>query len=155
MKKLFFLLLAHTLISSVLHAQSLPYPAKYSSNFKIGTHDLSSIVLQLYKGYETNDFSNESSLADTITAILPNGQMLQGKATVLGTFKQGRQEDGDTKFTFDAIIPLVSVDRKENWVALWGASETSRGKTEFHAIWRVNKAKKVDFVQLFNVQPSQ
>lgn len=152
MKKLFFMLIAYTLMLSVLHAQSLPYTAKYSSNFKVGTHDLSSIVLKMYKGYESNDFSTEGSLADTVMAILPNGQVLQGKATVLSTFKQGRQEEGNTTFTFDAIIPLVSVDKKENWVALWGAAETSQGKTEFQSIWRLNKAKKIDFIKLYNVQ---
>jgi hypothetical protein len=153
MKKLFFLVLAHTLMFSVLQAQSLPYSANYSSNFKVATHDLSSIVLQLYKGYESNDFSKEAWFADTVMAVLPNGEVLQGKETVLGTFKQARQDDGNTTFTFDAIIPLTSVDRKENWVCLWGASQTDKGKSEFHAIWRLNKNKKVDFIKLFNVQP--
>lgn len=155
MRKLFFLLLANVFFAMVSQAQSLPYPANYSSNFKVATHDLSSMVLQLYKGYEVNDFSKDAWFADTVMAILPNGQMLRGKETVLNTFKEGRQNDGDTKFSFDAIIPLTSVDRKENWVCLWGNSTTSQGKSEFQAIWRINKDKKVDFIKLFTAQPAQ
>lgn len=155
MKKLFFLLMAGVLLATVMHAQSLPYTAKYSSDFKVAGHDLSSMVLQLYKGYETNDFSKEAWFADTVVAILPNGQLLQGKESVLSTFKQGRQSDGDTKFEFDAIIPLTSVDKKENWVALWGTSTTNQGKSDFQSIWRINKDKKVDFIRLFNATAQQ
>ncbi|MBL7698206.1 MAG: hypothetical protein JNK79_08615 [Chitinophagaceae bacterium] len=155
MRKLFFLVLACALIATATRAQSLPYNANYSSNFKIGTHDLSSMVLKLYKEYEANDFKNESWFADTVMVILPNGQVLQGKETVLNTFKEARRSDGDTKFEFDAILPAISVDRKENWVCLWGNSTTGQGKSEFQAIWRINKDRKVDFIKLFTAQATQ
>lgn len=155
MRKLCFLLLANLLSAVVIQAQSLPYTANYSSNFKVATHDLSTMVLQLYKGYEVNDFSKDAWFADTVMAVLPNGQMVQGKESVLNTFKDARKSDGDTKFAFDAIIPLTSVDRKENWVCLWGNSTTSQGKSEFQAIWRINKDKKVDFIKLFSAQATQ
>ena len=155
MRKLFFLLLTNALFALVTRAQSLPYTANYSSNFKVATHDLSSMVLQLYKEYETADFTKDDWFADTVIAILPNGQVLQGKETVLKTFKEARKNDGDTKFAFDAIIPLTSVDRKENWVCLWGNSTTGQGKSEFQTTWRINKDKKVDFVKFFSAQTGQ
>jgi len=155
MRKLFFLLLSSTMFVAALQAQSLPYSANYSSNFKMATHDLSSMVLQLYKAYETNDFSKEDWFADTLMVVLDNGQVLTGKATALQAFKDARQNDGDTKFVFDAIIPLTSVDRKENWVSLWGNTTTSRGKTEFQAIWKINSQKKVAFIKFFQAAPMQ
>lgn len=155
MRKLLFMLLGSILLAHALNAQSLPYKANYSSNFKMATHDLSTMVLQLYKGYEGNDFSNEAWFADTVFVVLTNGQTVQGKETVLKLFKDARQSEGDTKFQFDAIIPLTSVDRKEDWVALWGNSTTSQGKSEFQAIWKINKDKKVAYIQFFQASAMQ
>jgi hypothetical protein len=150
MRKLLFILAASTLLLSVAaKAQELPYKAGYSSNFKVASHDLSKMVLELYKGYENNDFSQEASFSDTVLVILPNGQTLQGKEQVIKTFKDQRQTQSNVKFAFDAIIPLTSVDRKENWVALWGSTETSQGKSSFQSTWRISKEKKIDFIILF------
>jgi len=156
MKKSILILLVSTFILSMaLQAQNLPYKAEYSSNFKMGSHDLSKMILELYKDYEGNVFSKDAWFADTVIAQLPDGQIIRGKAEVINTFKKGRESDGNTTFTMDAIIPLISVDRNENWVALWGSTETSQGKIDFQSIWRVNKDKKVDFVRFFNSAPAK
>jgi hypothetical protein len=163
MKKsiLIFLVSALTITLSA-HAQTLPYTAGYSSNFKMGSHDLSKMILELYKDYEANDFkTKEGWFADTLMVFLPDGTMKRGKADGIGVFKNFRESLASSKFTFDAIIPLTSVDRKEDWVALWGTEETtdkassSTIKSEFQAIWRVNKAKKVDFIKIFTSKPAQ
>lgn len=143
------------LLSFVAQAQDLPYKVEYSSSFKVGSHDLSKMILELYKGYEANDFSKEAWFADTVVAFLPNGQVVRGKAEVMRVFKEDRQNTSIAKFTIGAVIPLTSTDRNENWVALWGSTETSQGKTEFQAIWRVNKDKKVDYMRFYNAAPSQ
>jgi hypothetical protein len=164
MKKSILIFLVSTLIVSLsANAQNLPYTANYSSNFKVGSHDLSKMVLQLYKDYEANDFSTrEGWLSDTLMVFLPDGTMKRGKAEGIDVFKNMRGSVGSSKFTFDAIIPLISVDRNETWVALWGTEETAdKGnasntmKNEFQAIWRVNKDKKVDFIKIFTSKPAQ
>lgn len=156
MKKSILIFIVNTFIISIaLQAQNLPYKAQYSSNFKMGSHDLSKMILELYKNYEVNDFSKEAWFDDTLVAQLPDGQVIRGKAEVISTFKKGRENDGNTTFTMDAIIPLVSIDRNENWVALWGTTETSQGKIDFQSIWRINKDKKVDFIRFFNSAPAK
>ena len=129
----------------------------------MGSHDLSKMILELYKDYEANDFkTKEGWFADTLMVFLPDGTMKRGKAEGIEVFKTFRETLSSSKFTFDAIIPLTSVDRKENWVALWGTEETSDKanpsnamKNEFQAIWRVNKDKKVDYIKIFNSKPAQ
>ena len=161
MKKSILIFLVTALISSVAtNAQNLPYTAGYSSNFKMGSHDLSKMILELYKDYEANDFkTKEGWFSDTMMVFLPDGTMKRGKAEGIGVFKNFRESLGSSKFTFDAIIPLTSVDRNENWVALWGTEETTDKttsntmKSEFQAIWRVNKDKKVDFIKIFTSKP--
>jgi hypothetical protein len=164
MKKSILIFLVSTLIVSLsANAQNLPYTANYSSNFKVGSHDLTKMVLQLYKDYEANDFSTrEGWISDTLMVFLPDGTMKRGKAEGIDVFKNMRNSVASSKFTFDAIIPLTSVDRKETWVALWGAEETgdkanpsSTMKNEFQAIWRLNKDKKVDFIKIFTSKPAQ
>ena len=163
MKKSILIFLVSTLIITVsANAQNLPYSAGYSSNFKMGSHDLSKMVLQLYKDYEANDFNTHIGwISDTIMVFLPDGTMKRGKADGVDVFKNARGALSASKFTFDAIIPLTSVDRKEDWVALWGFEETTDKassttmKSEFQAIWRVNKDKKVDFIKIFTSKPAQ
>jgi hypothetical protein len=162
MKKSILIFLVSTLIISLsASAQDLPYKANYSSNFKMGSHDLSKMILELYKDYEANDFkTKEGWFADTLMVFLPDGTMKRGKADGIGVFRDFRGTLNSSKFTFDAIIPLTSVDRNETWVALWGAEETTDKasntmKSEFQAIWRVNKDKKVDFIKIFTSKPAQ
>ena len=156
MKKSFLIFGVSTLLLSfVSQAQNLPYKVEYSSSFKVASHDLSKMILELYKGYEGNDFSKESWFADTVIALLPNGQLVSGKVEVLRVFKEDRQNAGNAKFTMDAVIPLTSTDRNENWVALWGSTETSQGKSDFQAIWRINKDKKVDYIRFYNAASTQ
>ena len=164
MKKSILIFLVSTLIISVaVNAQNLPYTANYSSNFKMGSHDLSKMILELYKDYEKNDFTSKLDwFSDTAMVFLPDGTMKRGKEDFIEVFKNARSGVASSKFTFDAIIPLTSVDRKENWVALWGTEETgdkanpsNMMKSEFQAIWRVNKDKKVDFLKLLTAKPTQ
>lgn len=164
MKKSILIFLVSTLIVSfTASAQNLPYNVNYSSNFKVGSHDLSKMVLQLYKDYEANDFNTHLGwISDTLMVFLPDGTMKRGKNEGVDIFKNARGNVGSSKFTFDAIIPLTSVDRKEDWVALWGNEETgdkanpsNTMKSEFQAIWRVNKDKKVDFIKIFSSKPAQ
>jgi len=162
MKKSILIFLVSTLFVTLsAKAQDLEYAANYSSKFKVASHDLSKMVLQLYKDYEADDFkSKEGWFADTLMVFLPDGTMKRGKADGIEVFKNFRESLSSSKFTFDAIIPLTSIDRKENWVALWGTEETTDKasntmKTEFQAIWRINKDKKVDFIKIFTSKPAQ
>jgi hypothetical protein len=68
MKKSILIFLVTALTSSVVtNAQNLPYTAGYSSNFKMGSHDLSKMILELYKDYEANDFkTKEGWFSDTM-----------------------------------------------------------------------------------------
>ena len=163
MKKSILIFLVSTLIVSVsASAQNLPYKANYSSNFKVGSHDFTKMVLQLYKDYEANDFNTHQGwISDTMMVFLPDGTMKRGKDDGVAVFKNARAGVGSSKFTFDAFIPLMSVDRKEDWVAVWGTEETADQanpsntmKNEFQAIWRINKDKKVDFIKIFSSKPA-
>jgi hypothetical protein len=126
----------------------------------MGKGDNAKMILQLYKDFEKADWSKDSWFSDTLFVILPDGNTLRGKDAALAEFKKEREGLNSAEFMFDAIIPLMSVDRNENWVALWGSLKGSAkdgGESallnDFQSIWRINKDGKVDFIRFFNARP--
>jgi hypothetical protein len=160
-----FTLCLFTGILAVLTAagqsSDMPYTANYSSNFSIGKSANAKMILQLYKDFEKADWSKDSWFDDTLFVILPDGTTLQGKDAALAEFRKEREGLSSAEFTFDAIIPLESVDRNENWVALWGSlkgsakdsGESAMLLNDFQSIWRISKDGKVNFIRFFNARP--
>lgn len=134
----------------------LPYTANYSSKFRMGDARHANMILSLWKDYDDNDFERHADwFADTVTMILPSGDVIKGKEAALKGVKQYRSSITSVKSMVDAWIPLYSIDRNENWVAIWGTEEDTdaSGKmtsTELQEIWRINKDGKVDFMKQFS-----
>jgi len=135
-------------------AQAYPYTAEYSSNFKIGNPAQSKMILELWKDWDDNAFDRHNYFADTIVMFLSDGGVIHGKDSCMAGAKRFRGSMTSAVSTISAWIPLKSVDKNEDWVAVWG-SETDvfpDGKKEvrdLHEIWRFNKAGKVDFMKQF------
>jgi hypothetical protein len=135
-----------------------PYKANYSSNFKIGNPAQAKMILELWKDWDDNAFDRHDYMADTVVMFFPDGSMIKGKDSSLAGAMRYRGSMSSATSKLDAWIPLKSVDRNQNWVAVWG-SETDTwpdGKTEtreIHEIWRFNKDGKVDFMKQFGSKP--
>lgn len=137
-----------------------PYKAEYSSNFAIGNPAHSKMVLELWKDWDDNAFDRHNYMADTVVMYFPDGSMVKGKDSAMAAAKQYRGSMKSAVSTIRAFISLKSVDRNENWVAVWG-DETDTypdGKTEtkeLQEIWRINKDGKVDFMKQFSSMPTK
>lgn len=131
-----------------------PYKANYSSDFSMGNSQNSKIVLDLWKDWDDNAFDRHDYMADTVVMYFPDGSMVRGKDSAMAGAKRYRGSMSGASSSVDAWMPLKSIDRNENWVAIWG-TETDTfadGKTEkrdLHEIWRINKDGKVDFMKQF------
>jgi len=133
---------------------SYPYTAGYSSDFTIGNPADAKKILELWKDFDNNTFDAHDYFADTAVMYFPDGTMAKGKDSILAGATQFRSSMSSVTSTLDAWVPLKSVDRNENWVAVWGTeTDTSPdGKVEkrdIHEIWRFNKDGKVDFMKQF------
>lgn len=136
-----------------------PFTANYSSNFAVGNPAHAKMVLDIWKDWDDNALSRHNFMADTIVVYLPNGQVMKGKEAAMTGFTSYRNTITTSKSTVDAWMPLRSVDKKEDWVAIWGNETDTHadGKvdtTEIHEIWRINKAGKVDFIKQFSSKPA-
>jgi hypothetical protein len=163
MKRLFFsaCLAAVIFVSESTFAQEkYPYTANYSSNFKIGNPANAKMILELWKDWDDNAFDRHTNyFADTVSMFFPDGSMMRGKDSCIAGAKRFRGTMSSAVSSIDAWMPLKSVDKNEDWVAVWG-SETDTyadGKTdkrEMHEIWKFNKAGKVDFMKQFASVPT-
>lgn len=137
-----------------------PYTAGYSSNFVMGNPAHSRMILDLWKDWDDNAFERHDYMADTLVMFLPDGSVIKGKAANLEGAKKYRGGMSSAKSTIDAWVPLRSVDKKEDWVAIWG-TETDTwpdGKVDtrnIHEVWRINKDGKVDMMRQFTAAPAK
>jgi hypothetical protein len=137
---------------------TMPYTAMYSSNFKIGNPMYSNMVLNLWKDYDENNFDRHADwFADTMQMISANGTLTRGKEDNMSAIKRYRNGFTTAKSTLDAWIPLKSVDKNEDWVALWGTEVDTYpdGHTEaadVHEIWRINKDGKIDMIKQYSAK---
>jgi hypothetical protein len=133
---------------------SYPYTADYSSDFKIGNPAHSKMILELWKDWDDNAFDRHNYFADTVVMYLSDGNVIKGKDSTLAGAKRFRGSMSTATSSVHAWIPLKSVDKNEDWVAVWG-TETDTfpdGKTDtrdLHEVWRFNKDGKVDLMRQF------
>jgi hypothetical protein len=135
--------------------ETYPYTATYSSKFAIGNPAHAKMILDLWKDWDDNVVDRHNYFADTVVMYFPDGSMIKGKDSCVAGAKKFRGSMASAKSELQAWTPLKSVDRNENWVAVWGTETDTYadGKTEkrdLHEIWRINKAGKIDFMKQFS-----
>lgn len=135
-----------------------PYTAMYSSNFTIGNPAHSKMLLDVWKDWDDNDFKRHDYMADTLVMSFPDGTMMKGKQANLDAAMKYRGSMTSAKSTLNAWIPLRSVDKNEDWVALWG-SETDTypdGKVvtrDIHEVWKINPDGKIAWMKQYASVP--
>ncbi|MBA2328167.1 MAG: hypothetical protein H0V91_00960 [Flavisolibacter sp.] len=137
-----------------------PYTAEYSSQFVPGNPQHAKLILDMWKLWDDNQIDMQNDwIADTILLQLPDGQVISGKDNFMKESKTYRNMFSTMKSSVETWIPLRSVDRNENWVAIWGreAATNNTGVTTtnmIHEIWRINKDGKIDFMRQYMAKPT-
>lgn len=132
---------------------NMPYTAAYSASFGMGNPDYATMVVQgSWKDFADNKLDNMKNwCADTIVAMLSNNMMIAGADNLISAWKSERAKWSVIIDTIDAVIPVYSTDKKENWVLIWarGIGTDTTGRTDTIAImetWRINKDGKADWL---------
>ena len=139
--------------TAVKSSAPLPYTASYSSSFKMGNPEYSALILQgSWKDWENNTMDNMKSwIADTITAFHSDNTMVKGADSLVARWKRGRAGYSSVIDTINAVVPLYSTDKNENWVLVWATEINTKvdGKKDTSAVmetWRINKDGKADLL---------
>jgi hypothetical protein len=101
-----------------------PYTAEYSSQFVPGNPQHAKLVLDMWKMWDDNQLDMQNDwISDTIVLLLPDGQVISGKEKFMSESKAYRGMFTNMKSSVQGWVPLRSVDRNENWVAIWGSEQ--------------------------------
>ena len=136
---------------------ALPYTPSYSSSFKMGNPEYSAMILQgSWKDWEMNTMDNMKSwVADTITVYHSDNTMVKGIDSLTARWKRGRAKYSAVATTIDAVMPVYSTDKNENWVLVWATEIDTKldGKKDTSSVmetWRINKDNKADLLYQFD-----
>ena len=139
--------------AQVKSAASLPYIPGYSASFKMGNSEYSSMILQgSWKDWENNTMDNMKSwVADTIVAYHSDNTMIKGLDSLTARWKRGRAKYTSVIDSIDAVIPVYSTDKNENWVLVWAReintkTDGSKDTASVMETWRINKDGKADLL---------
>jgi hypothetical protein len=141
-------------------AVALPYTAGYSSSFEMGNPEYSATILQgSWKDWEMNKLENMKSwVADSIVAFHSDNSMVTGADSLKARWIRGRAKYTSVIDSIDAVIPVYSVDKKENWVLVWAREINTKadGTKDTVAVmetWRINKDGKADMLLQYDRAP--
>ena len=135
----------------------MPYTAAYSASFSLGNPDYATKIVQgSWKDWEENKLDNMKNwLADTVIAFHADNSFVKGSDSLMARWKRDRANYTSVIDSVDAVIPVYSTDKKENWVLVWAReiNTNKEGKTDtaaFMETWRINKDGKADFLLQYN-----
>ena len=134
-------------------AVALPYTASYSSSFDVGDPAHSATILQgSWKDWENNKLENMKSwIADTIVAYHSDNTMIRGADSLVAAWTRNRARYTTVIDTINAVAPMYSTDKKENWVLVWAKeintkTDGSKDTAYIMETWRINKDGKADLL---------
>ena len=133
-----------------------PYTAGYSSKFAIGDAKHAQKILSLWKDWDNGDLSKSKDVfADTVEMNFWDGnKMRASRDSVIAAGQSFRNMYSKVTSSIDAVTPLKSTDKDENWVAIWGKEvhTDKKGKVDsinLHEVWRINKNGQTDLCYQF------
>ena len=133
-------LLCSAFFADCVAQSAVPYSPTYSSSFTIGKPAYGTIILNLWKDWDDNTFDKHDYFADTLVMYLPDGSVTHGKAANLEGAKKYRGAMASAKSIIHAWVTLVSTDKNEEAVCIWGHEEDTYAdgkveKKDLHEVW--------------------
>ena len=119
----------------------------------MGNPEYSSMILQgSWKDWENNTMDNMKSwIADTIVAFHSDNSMIRGADSLIARWKKGRARYSSVIDSIDAVMPVYSTDKNENWVLVWAReinikTDGTKDSAAVMETWRINKDGKADLL---------
>jgi hypothetical protein len=127
------------------------YTPTYSASFEMGDNKQAETILALWQDFDDGNLEpSKKYFADSVSFYFRDGSSIVGtRDSTIGTIQQYRDMYATVKSEVNAVFPVKSIDKNENWVLVWGKEVTTdkKGKSDSSFIqetWRFNKDGKVD-----------
>ncbi len=128
-----------------------PYDIQYSSDFAMGNPKNAETILALWKAWDNGDLSTSKDMfADTVEMHFANGGVMRAsRDSALAAAQQERNSIENAVSSVDAVMPVKSNDKNQNWALIWGKEvDTDKsGKVDsfyLQETWRFNNDGKAD-----------
>jgi hypothetical protein len=145
---------ADAVISNPEKEKIFDYPVLFK-NWKIGDHDNTRLVLQVYKAWDKGSVRDvEALLDDTITMDLPDGLRLRGaKDEMVADLLKRRKKYKYAGNEILAAYPLVNTDNNDQWVNVlvynkWMYNDRVRDSMLYQDLWKIRDGKITNLVSL-------
>jgi hypothetical protein len=136
------------------------YMIDYSSSFKIGEPKNAETILALWKAWDEGNLEpTKTYFADSVKFFTYDGAAIQGPIdSALSMIQEYRNSFSSVKSTVHAIMPLISTDKDQNWVCIWGTEVHSDKKGKIDSVdlqetWRFNNDGKADVLYQYSAKP--
>jgi hypothetical protein len=143
-------------VKAGMNEMSMPYKASYSTNFQVGNSQFTNLILNAWKEWDEGMPEKIASIiSDTITAVMPDGMVVKGKADFIKGGVDYRKNFSSVKSQLTAATTLKSRDHMEEEVTMIWGNETATKKdgtverNQLHEVWVFNKDGQVVFFQQF------
>lgn len=137
------------------------YMIDYSSSFAMGENKNAETILALWKGWDENKLDvAKDYFADSVELHFWDGATMSGpRDSAIAGAKMYRSTYTDVHSQVHAIFPVMSTDKNENWVCIWGTEyhTDKAGKTDslqLQETWRFNKDGKANLVYQYSAKNS-
>lgn len=141
-------------------AVTYPYTIQYSSKFEIGDANQAKTILDLWKDWDNGNLStSKGNFADSVEMHFATGETMHGsRDSVMATAQKVRDGLTSSVSSVDAVVPLKSTDKNENWVTVWGKEVDTHKDGKIDSVylqetWRFNKDGKVDLLYQYMARP--
>lgn len=136
------------------------YDARLTTKFSLGAPQFTTIVVNLWKGWDENRLDMLSDfLADDASFVFADGTVITGKKAVTEGAKQYRNMFKHTKSTIDTYTSLKMEDGSNTTgVLIWGQENSemhdgTRNNQLIHEVWLFNKDGKVTYMHQYTSKP--
>lgn len=130
-----------------------PYAIGYSSDFEMGDAKNAETLLAIWKDWDNGDLAaHKDMFADSVEMYFSDGSSMHSvRDSVLASAQNFRNTFASAVSSVDAVIPVNSKDKNENWALIWGKEidTDKKGKVDsfnLHETWRFNKDGKVNLM---------
>lgn len=127
-------------------SDGMPYKAKFTTKFSIGSNQYARTILSLWKDWDNNTLDNMNGLfADDVNAVFADGTTFKGKDHFIKSAKEYRSMFSSVVSDITTYTTLKMDETGESAVLVWGEETATKKdgtvqKSLLHEVWIFDKS---------------
>ena len=138
---------------------SYAYPVQYASDFTIGDPKYAQMVLELWKDYDNNTFSNHKDyFADSVSMDFSGSTISGTRDSIINSAIAHRSSLKNAVSSVEVVTALKPKGKDETWVCVWGKEVDTHNNGKIDSVylnenWMFNKDGKIVYMSQLQATP--